>query len=300
MGAIHATPSSQNSFENPSLFNEKNNNSAQTKFYPSRGTLPFSKFSFVHDCLPNLGGKENRLLHEKVSSFWLKNKNDSKRKPKGKAVPESYTRIDSVTKQPIKVVSLTDSSKKVASEKISRSSTDLQTLKLHSISQPDLHKHYVNFSLSETLKYIGCYVYLRCRKIEGLKPSLVVSWIRGIDRSLILSGWQEQGFISQPNMIPLYMLLREVLHEDLKTLADLKGTIMSTLYMCYSYNGHEISYPLKPFITDNNRLGFWDRCMYIINNHSDKMLLINKDSKYYNEVQLELKTFGRSIERKEA
>jgi len=167
-----------------------------------------------------------------------------------------------------------------------------------SISQPTRHSCNT-LNLSETLKYIGCYVYLRCRNIDGLKPSIVVGWVRGTDRSLVVSGWQEMGFVSQPNMIVLYMLLRECIPMKVRNIHSLKALIMSALYMCYAYNGHEISYPLKPFLTDGDRGGFWDRCMDIIGQHSDKLLRINMDAKYYNDIQVELRTFGRSLERRD-
>ena len=296
MGTILATPSKIN--KNETTLKETNNNT-QSNLHSSKLNLNFSKFNFVHDCLPNLSGKENKFFQDKVSSTWFRSKNDSKKKSKAKTLPESYKKIDSTVKtreQPRPVYTREE----VLSEKINRPrKQQTQSLKAHSASQPELDKNYGTSSLSETLKYIGCYVYLKCRHIDGLKPSVFVSWVKGVDRSLMYSGWQEQGFISHSNMIVLYMLLREMVRSDIKTLGQLKGVVMSSLYMCYSYNGHEISYPLKPFLTDGDRAGFWDRCMHIVNNHSGKMLKVNKDVSFYNDIQIELRNFGRSIERKE-
>ena len=100
-------------------------------------------------------------------------------------------------------------------------------------------------------------------------------------------------------MMVMYMLLREVIPPKVRSVIQLKGVIMSALYMCYAYNGHEISYPLKPFLLDGDRIGFWNRCMDIINSHSHKMLEMNRNPTYYNDIQVELKTFGRSLERRE-
>eukprot|EP00794_Sanderia_malayensis_P003662 gene3662-4179_t len=312
MGTILATPS-KISQEQSSVLKEANNNCSSTS-HSSKLNLNFSKFNFVHDCLPNLSGKENKFFQhqEKVStSSWFRSKNDNKKKSKT-ATNDVYKKLNSASKQKVPQTIenehiATNTSSVAAAENIQKSArTGNQTQhnisrQQHSSLQPKQHiKANVQHSnLSETMKYLGCFVYFRCRHIDGLKPSVVVSWIKGVDRSLIFSGWQEHGFISESNMIVLYMLLREVITSDIATLARLKGTIMSSLYMCYAYNGHEISYPLKPFLTDGDRAGFWNRCMELINNCSGKMLTINKDAEYYAEVQNDLTAFGRSIERKD-
>lgn len=279
MGAILATPSKN--ARNEGLV-EQNNNFQNEKSKPA----PF-KFHIVQECFPALAGKENKFFNEKVPSYWSKTKSDAKKRSKQKA--EIYTQVSNHTKnkdihQPITLIPPYDEKNKQTFPKCP--------------PNPDRH-FYGTLNLSETLKYIGCYVYLRCRNLEGLKPSIVVGWIRGIDRSLVLSGWQEMGFISQPNMVVVYMLLREVIPAKVRSISQLKAIMMSTLYMCYAYNGHEISYPLKPFLFDGDRTGFWSRCMEIINDHSDKLLRVNKEPKYYNDIQIELKTFGRSLERKD-
>ena len=295
MGTILATPSKIN--RGDASLKETNNN-LQSNLHSSKLNLNFTKFNFVHDCLPNLSGKENKFFPEKVSSSWFRGKGESKKKSKAKNAPESYKKLDSTTKLQQLEGKPSFTKEEVVTEKLQRPKED-QRLKIHSSSQSELDTNSSTFSLSETLKYIGCYVYLKCRHIDGLKPSVFVSWIKGVDRSLIYSGWQEHGFISHSNMIVLYMLLREMVRSDIKTLSQLKGVIMSCLYMCYAYNGHEISYPLKPFLADGDRNGFWDRCMVIVNNHSGKMLRINKQPSYYIEMQAELRKFGRSIERKD-
>lgn len=298
MGAILATPGKTTRQEvriekNNNTSTSNNNNDADEK--PHQKT-PFNKFNIVQECFPSLASKENKFFNEKVPSYWSKTKNDAKKKSKQKIIPAIHASSNNVpestklqhTESAAVIVSEPDENGKVNETAIQK------------ISPLSSNKHYYGtLNLSETLKYIGCYVYLRCRNLEGLKPSIVVGWVRGIDRNLVLSGWQEIGFISQPNMIVLYMLLREVIPAKVRSTTQLKAIMMSTLYMCYAYNGHEISYPLKPFIFDGDRANFWNRCMEIINSHSDKLLRANKDPKYYNEIQVELKTFGRSLERKE-
>lgn len=309
MGAILATPgkstrnevrmgeqNNNNNVSNNNLsssYNHNNNNSSTINGPSEKNQqkVPFAKFNIVHECFPSLAVKENKFFNEKVPSYWSKTKNDTKKKTKQKILPTIHVNNLSDTKisiQPIEETILPDA------EPIKSKQQTIRKL------SSGIDKHYYGtLNLSETLKYIGCYVYLRCRNLEGLKPSIVVGWVRGVDRNLVLSGWQEIGFISQPNMIVLYMLLREVIPAKVRSTTQLKAIMMSTLYMCYAYNGHEISYPLKPFIFDNDRANFWNRCMEIINGHSDKLLRANKDPKYYNEIQVELKTFGRSLERKD-
>jgi len=300
MGAILATPGKCTRHEvrieknnNTNQQNENNNDNGGDK---PQQKPPFAKFNIVQECFPSLAGKENKFFNEKVPSYWSKTKNEAKKKQKQKIIPTLHVNLnndsDTTTSQPV------DTTTAVILPEVAESTKSKETIS--KISPLSTNKHYYGtLNLSETLKYIGCYVYLRCRNLEGLKPSIVVGWVRGVDRNLVLSGWQEIGFISQPNMIVLYMLLREVIPAKVRSTTQLKAIMMSTLYMCYAYNGHEISYPLKPFIFDGDRGSFWNRCMEIINCHSDKLLRANKDPKYYNEIQVELKTFGRSLERKD-
>lgn len=300
MGAILATPGkssrnevrieqNNNNNNNNNVSNNNNNNGPNEKNHPK---APFAKFNIVHECFPSLAVKENKFFNEKVPSYWSKTKSDTKKKSKQKILPTLHVNNapenTKINIQPVETAALPEAAEPSKSKQSIRKVS----------TNTDKH-YYGSLNLSETLKYIGCYVYLRCRNLEGLKPSIVVGWVRGVDRNLVLSGWQEIGFISQPNMIILYMLLREVIPAKVRSTTQLKAIMMSTLYMCYAYNGHEISYPLKPFIFDGDRANFWNRCMEIINGHSDKLLRANKDPKYYNEIQVELKTFGRSLERKD-
>lgn len=292
MGAILTTPNksgrSEKTFEQNNNI-QKSDDQHHPQHHHHEKKQPFSKLNIVHECFPALG-KENKFLNEKVPSYWP-SKVSSKKKSKQKVFQDLYNSNNDQQQQPPKTKHEPINVIPVHNEK--------QKLTLNKIS-PNPGKHfYGTLNLSETLKYIGCYVYLRCRNLEGLKPSVVVGWIRTVDRNLVLSGWQEMAFISQPNMVVLYMLLREVIPPKVRSVNQLKALMMSTLYMCYAYNGHEISYPLKPFLFDGDRAGFWDRCMVIINDHSDKLLKVNMESKYYNDIQIELKTFGQSLERKD-
>ena len=99
------------------------------------------------------------------------------------------------------------------------------------------------------------------------------------------------AFINPANVVFLYMLLREMVTDDIDNEQELQAIVLSCLYLSYSYMGNEISYPLKPFIIEHyeTRERFWQRAIMIINNHSNKMLKINSEPSYFTEIFTELK-----------
>ena len=86
------------------------------------------------------------------------------------------------------------------------------------------------------------------------------------------------------------MLLRELVQEDIESEKELQAVVLTCLYLSYSYMGNEISYPLKPFLVENeNRDKFWKRSLFIINMLSGKMLQINSEPAFFTEIFSELK-----------
>ena len=86
------------------------------------------------------------------------------------------------------------------------------------------------------------------------------------------------------------MLLRELVQEDIESEKELQAVVLTCLYLSYSYMGNEISYPLKPFIVENeNRDKFWKRSLFIINLLSSKMLRMNSEPAFFTEIFSELK-----------
>ena len=114
---------------------------------------------------------------------------------------------------------------------------------------------------SDALKCVGNFVRCHCKNLTRFRASEVVLWLRGVDRALLLQGWQDQAFLTPPNLVFLFMLLKESLSDKIPNPAQLRAEILTCLYMAYTYNGPEISYPLKPFLIDGDRRAFWDRCM---------------------------------------
>lgn len=100
------------------------------------------------------------------------------------------------------------------------------------------------------------------------------------------------GFINPANVVFVYMLLRERLEgETVTSERQLQALVLTCLYLSYSYMGNEISYPLKPFLVEDDRDIFWNRCVDIVNAMSGKMLRINKDPAFFTDIFAELKGF---------
>ncbi|KAJ7313492.1 hypothetical protein JRQ81_004911 [Phrynocephalus forsythii] len=147
----------------------------------------------------------------------------------------------------------------------------------------------VQASTSELLRCLGEFLCRRCYRLKHLSPTDPVLWLRSVDRSLLLQGWQDQGFITPANVVFLYMLCRDVISCEVATDHELQAVLLTCLYLSYSYMGNEISYPLKPFLVESCKEAFWDRCLSIINLMSPKMLQINADPHYFTQVFADLK-----------
>lgn len=88
------------------------------------------------------------------------------------------------------------------------------------------------------------------------------------------------------------MLVRDLVQEDIEREQDLQAVVLTCLYLSYSYMGNEISYPLKPFLVEDSKENFWDRCLDIVNRLSSNMLRINAEPGYFTEIFTELKSCG--------
>jgi cyclin-dependent kinase 5 activator 1 len=104
---------------------------------------------------------------------------------------------------------------------------------------------------------------------------------------------QDVAFINPANVVFVYMLVRELVHEDdVDCEQYLHAVVLTCLYLSYSYMGNEISYPLKPFFVEGNKDKFWDRCLLIVNRLSHSMLRINAEPGFFTEIFTELKACG--------
>ncbi|XP_073533182.1 cyclin-dependent kinase 5 activator 1-like [Phyllobates terribilis] len=155
----------------------------------------------------------------------------------------------------------------------------------------------VQASTGELLKCLGEFLCRRCYRLKHLSPTDPILWLRSVDRSLLLQGWQDQAFVTPANVVFVYLLCRDVIDGDsVATEHDLQATLLTCLYLSYSYMGNEISYPLKPFLVEAGKDAFWDRCLCIIDSMSAKMLRINADPHYFTQVFADLKNEGNRDE----
>uniref|UniRef100_A0A673NI59 Cyclin-dependent kinase 5 activator n=1 Tax=Sinocyclocheilus rhinocerous TaxID=307959 RepID=A0A673NI59_9TELE len=154
----------------------------------------------------------------------------------------------------------------------------------------------VQASTSELLRSLGEFLCRRCYRLKRLSPADPVLWLRSVDRSLLLQGWQDQGFITPANVVFLYMLCREVISAEVSSERELQAELLTCLYLSYSYMGNEISYPLKPFLVETDKDAFWNRSLAIINRMSSKMLQLNSDPHYFTQVFADLKNESQKEE----
>ncbi|XP_005883592.1 PREDICTED: cyclin-dependent kinase 5 activator 2, partial [Myotis brandtii] len=150
-------------------------------------------------------------------------------------------------------------------------------------------------NLLQLLRCLGDFVCRRCYRLKELSPGELVGWFRGVDRSLLLQGWQDQAFITPANLVFVYLLCRESLRGDeLASAAELQAAFLTCLYLAYSYMGNEISYPLKPFLVEPDKERFWQRCLRLIQRLSPQMLRLNADPHFFTQVFQDLKNEGEA------
>ncbi|XP_041478386.1 cyclin-dependent kinase 5 activator 1-like [Lytechinus variegatus] len=157
-------------------------------------------------------------------------------------------------------------------------------------------KKILQCSTSELLKCLGNFLCRRCPYLKSFDANDAIMWLRAVDRSLLIQGWQDINFLNPANVVFVYMLVRDLLNGDavVKNESELQAMVLTCLYLSYSYMGNEISYPLKPFLVEEDKDRFWSRCIKIINSCSSKMLRINQNSNYFTDVLADLKSFARS------
>lgn len=175
---------------------------------------------------------------------------------------------------------------------LSNSGTDTD---VNGVKSKTYRKTVIQASTSELLKCVGIYLQSKCTKLKNFHIGVAIMWLRTVDRTLLLQGWQDMAFINPSNLVFLYMLLRDYVHEDIKNEKELQALLLTCLYLSYSYMGNEISYPLKPFLIEDSRDKFWDRCLQIVEGSSKKMLRINAEPAFFTEVFAELKNYGLNI-----
>jgi len=169
-------------------------------------------------------------------------------------------------------------------------------IKTEQLVKPAPKKTVIQASTSELLKCLGNFLYNRCYKLRDFQPGDCIMWLRTVDRSLLLQGWQDIAFINPANVVFVYLLVRDCVDSNVVQETELQAIVLACLYLSYSYMGNEISYPLKPFLVETDKEKFWDRCVTIINKLSGSMLRINAEPSFFTEIFTELKSVGAHTE----
>ena len=151
------------------------------------------------------------------------------------------------------------------------------------------------WTLSDLLHSLGVFVQSKCGHLHNIpSPNEVAMWVRCADRALQLNGWTINSFLLESHIVFTYMLIASALRQgyELYTLSDVKELVLMCLYVSYTYNANEISYPLRPFLVKQDRATFWDKCTSVSLNASSNMLRLNRDRTYYSDVLSSLKRIG--------
>lgn len=160
---------------------------------------------------------------------------------------------------------------------------------------PSPRRTVIQASTSELLKCLGEFLKRKCKRLRRFEASDAILWLRAVDRSLLLQGWQDIAFINPANVVFIFLLVRDLPSSEMAHEPDLQAYVLTCLYLSYSYMGNEISYPLKPFLVEENKDRFWDRCLLVVNKHSSSMLRLNRDPGFFTDVFSELKTYSPCI-----
>lgn len=150
------------------------------------------------------------------------------------------------------------------------------------------------WTLTDLLHCLGNYVNHQCRGLLS-RPTApeVAMWIRCTDKALQLNGWTVNSFLLESHVVFTYCLLQlafERLNFNIRTLTDAKELVLMCLYISYTYNANEISYPLRPFLVKQDRVSFWSKCTELSFASSRTMLTLNRDRSYYKDCLSQLKT----------
>ena len=147
------------------------------------------------------------------------------------------------------------------------------------------------WTLTDLLQNFGIFVQKKCSHlVNSPSASEVAMWVRCADRALQLNGWTINSFLLESHVVFSYMLVACAFEKyEVRTLADAKELVLLCLYVSYTYNANEISYPLRPFLVKQNRSAFWDKCTDISLGASGMMLRLNRDRKYYLDTLASLK-----------
>lgn len=147
------------------------------------------------------------------------------------------------------------------------------------------------WTLTDLLQNLGMFVQKHCTHLHTVPSATEIAmWVRCADRALQLNGWTINSFLLESHVVFTYMLLSRAFDQFvMRTLADVKELVLMCLYISYTYNANEISYPLRPFLVKQDKVSFWDKCTCLSLASSSDMLRLNRDHSHYVETLTSLK-----------
>lgn len=150
------------------------------------------------------------------------------------------------------------------------------------------------WTLTDLLQNLGIFVQKHCTHLHTVPSATEIAmWVRCADRALQLNGWTINSFLLESHVVFTYMLLSRAFEQFvLRTLADVKELVLMCLYISYTYNANEISYPLRPFLVKQDKVSFWDKCTGLSLASSSDMLRLNRDHSYYVNTLTSLKSIS--------
>ena len=152
------------------------------------------------------------------------------------------------------------------------------------------------WTLTDLLHCTGNYVNNQCKSLLS-RPTApeVAMWVRCADKGLQLNGWTINSFLLESHIVFTHTLLQLAFERfTVRTLTDAKELVLMCLYISYTYNANEISYPLRPFLVKQDRVSFWNKCTELSLAASRHMLMLNRDRSYYKEQLSQLKSLNIS------
>ena len=152
------------------------------------------------------------------------------------------------------------------------------------------------WTLTDLLHCMGNYVNNQCKSLLS-RPTApeVAMWVRCADKGLQLNGWTINSFLLESHIVFTHTLLQLAFERfTVRTLTDAKELVLMCLYISYTYNANEISYPLRPFLVKQDRVSFWNKCTELSLAASRHMLMLNRDRSYYKEQLSQLKSLNIS------
>lgn len=150
------------------------------------------------------------------------------------------------------------------------------------------------WTLTDLLQNLGIFVQKHCTHLHTVPSATEIAmWVRCADRALQLNGWTINSFLLESHVVFTYMLLSRAFEQFvLRTLADVKELVLMCLYISYTYNANEISYPLRPFLVKQDKISFWDKCTSLSLASSSDMLRLNRDHSHYVNILTSLKSIS--------